>query len=120
MAEDYIPELTLYPNSPLGSAAQAAAPAPAQEQQTAPVQQDLPASDLDEAKLSEAERKAVEEFARTIDITDSNLVLQYGAAAQKNVSEFSESTLQQIRTKDLGWIGYTLAWLGRQLQSFES
>ncbi len=120
MAEDYIPELTLYPNSPLGSAAQAAAPAPAQEQQTAPVQQDLPASDLDEAKLSEAERKAVEEFARTIDITDSNLVLQYGAAAQKNVSEFSESTLQQIRTKDLGEIGDTLAGLVKELQSFEA
>lgn len=120
MAEDYIPELTLYPNSPLGSAAQAAAPAPAQEQQEAPVQQDLPASDLDEAKLSEAERKAVEEFARTIDITDSNLVLQYGAAAQKNVSEFSESTLQQIRTKDLGEIGDTLAGLVKELQSFEA
>ncbi len=121
MAEDYIPELTLYPNSPLGSVAQAAPPAPAQEQQQeAPVQQDLPASDLDEAKLSEAERKAVEEFARTIDITDSNLVLQYGAAAQKNVSEFSESTLQQIRTKDLGEIGDTLAGLVKELQSFEA
>ena len=79
----------------------------------------LPESDLDEAKLSPAQRKAVEDFARTIDITDSNVVLQYGAAAQKNVSEFSENTLQQIRTKDLGQIGETLADLVRQLQEFD-
>ena len=61
----------------------------------------------------------MEDFARTIDITDSNVVLQYGAAAQKNVSEFSENTLQQIRTKDLGQIGETLADLVRQLQEFD-
>ena len=79
----------------------------------------MPESDLDEAKLSPAQRKAVEDFARTIDITDSNVVLQYGAAAQKNVSEFSENTLQQIRTKDLGQIGETLADLVRQLQEFD-
>ena len=60
----------------------------------------------------------MEEFARTIDITDSNLVLQYGAAAQKNVSEFSENTLQQIRTKDLGQVGDALTDLVRQLQDF--
>ena len=67
----------------------------------------------------EADAKAVEAFAKTIDITDSNVVLQYGAAAQKNVSEFSENTLQQIRTKDLGEIGDTLSDLVRQLQDFD-
>ena len=46
-------------------------------------------------------------------------MLQYGAAAQKNVSEFSENTLQQIRTKDLGEIGDTLSDLVRQLQDFD-
>lgn len=118
MAEEFIPHLTLDPNSPLEGQAQAqAAPeapsAPAQTQE-AP----LPESDLDESKLTEAQRKAVEDFAKTIDITDSNVVLQYGAAAQKNVSEFSENTLRQIRTKDLGEIGDTLAGLVRQLQDF--
>ena len=118
MAEEYIPELTLTPNSPLGSAVQAAPAAPQVQEEENP--QDLSASDLDETKLSEAERKVVEDFAQKIDITDSNMVLQYGSAAQKNVSEFSESTLQQIRTKDLGEIGDTLAGLVRELQNFET
>lgn len=119
MADDYIPELTLTPNSPLNGA-QAAAQAPQAPEVPKQEEQPLPESDLDEAKLSEAERRAVEEFAKTIDITDSNVVLQYGSAAQKNVSAFSESTLQQIRTKDLGEIGDTLAGLVRQLQSFDA
>ena len=119
MADEFIPELTLNPNSPLAGQGQAApAPAPAAAS-TPPSEAHLPESDLDEAKLSPAQRKAVEDFARTIDITDSNVVLQYGAAAQKNVSEFSENTLQQIRTKDLGQIGETLADLVRQLQEFD-
>ena len=118
MAEEFIPHLTLDPNSPLEGQAQAQAvpeapPAPAQTQESP-----LPESDLDESKLTEAQRKAVEDFAKTIDITDSNVVLQYGAAAQKNVSEFSENTLRQIRTKDLGEIGDSLTALVRQLQDF--
>ena len=118
MAEEYIPELTLTPNSPLGSAVQAAPAAPQVQEEANP--QDLPASDLDESRLSEAERKAVEDFAQTIDLTDSNLILQYGSAVQKYVSEFSETTLQQIRTKDLGEIGDALSGLVRELQSFEA
>ena len=84
MADEFIPELTLNPNSPLAGQGQAAAaPAPAAAS-TPPAEAHLPESDLDEAKLSPAQRKAVEDFARTIDITDSNVVLQYGAAAQKS------------------------------------
>ena len=129
MADDFIPELTLDPDSPLGTHAAPAAPqapqpepAASQAQTAAPSSQEaeapLPESDLDESKLSEAERRAVEEFAQKIDITDSNVVLQYGAAAQKNVSAFSESTLQQVRTKDLGEVGAALAGLVRELQGF--
>ena len=113
--DDFIPELTL---DPTGAAAAQAAPEAPQAPQTAA--QDLPETDLDEAKLSEAERKAVEDFAQKIDITDSNVVLQYGAAAQKNVSDFSESTLEKIRTKDLGEIGDTLAGLVRELQALDA
>ena len=121
MADEFIPELTLNPNSPLGSQAQAAPPkgAGAPQQPASAPQDGMPDTDLDEAKLTPAQRKAVEAFAKTIDITDSNVVLQYGAAAQKNVSEFSENTLQQIRTKDLGEIGDTLSDLVRQLQDFD-
>ena len=114
--DDFIPELTL---DPTGAAAAQAAPEAPQAPQAAAAQ-DLPETDLDEAKLSEAERKAVEDFAQKIDITDSNVVLQYGAAAQKNVSDFSESTLEKIRTKDLGEIGDTLAGLVRELQTLDA
>ena len=113
MAEDYIPTLTLDPNSPLADPVPEAPPVP--QVQEAP----LPPSDLEESRLSEAERQVVEEFAQKIDVTDSNMILQYGAAAQKNVSEFSETALQQIRTKDLGQIGDTLTGLVKELQSFD-
>ena len=120
MADEFIPTLTLHPNSPLSEQPQtpAAPAAPATPAAPAAPAETLPESDLSEAKLTPAQQKAVEEFARTIDITDSNLVLQYGAAAQKNVSEFSENTLQQIRTKDLGQVGDALTDLVRQLQDF--
>lgn len=120
MAEDFMPSLTLTPDLNDSAAAEApAAPeltlgAPAQAEQV----QKPSNTDLDEAKLTEAERKAVNEFAKKIDITDSSMVLQYGAAAQKNVSDFSESTLRQVRTKDLGEIGDTLSGLVRELQAF--
>lgn len=113
MAEDYIPTLTLDPNSPLADPAPAAPAVP--QVQEAP----LPPSDLEESRLSEAERKVVEDFAQKIDVTDSNMILQYGSAAQKSVSEFSENALQQIRTKDLGQIGDALTGLVRELQSFD-
>ena len=122
MADEFIPTLTLHPNSPLSEQPQTPAAPAASAAPTAPAAptqaETLPESDLSEAKLTPAQQKAVEEFARTIDITDSNLVLQYGAAAQKNVSEFSENTLQQIRTKDLGQVGDALTDLVRQLQDF--
>ena len=109
MADEYIPTLTLDPNSPLADPAPAAPSVP--QVQEAP----LPPSDLEESRLSEAERKAVEEFAQKIDVTDANMILQYGSAAQKNVSEFSENALQQIRTKDLGQIGDTLTGLVKEI-----
>ncbi len=68
--------------------------------------------------LSEAERKIVADFAEKIDVTDSNLVLQYGAAAQKNIAGFSESALSKVRTKDLGEVGKDLAGLVGELEHF--
>ena len=60
---------------------------------------------LEEIPLSEAERKTVEDFSKKIDITESNTVLQYGSSAQKKVTDFSDTALQNVRTKDLGEIG---------------
>ena len=115
-----LPELTLTPNPE--AAAQAMPeltldPAAAQAPQE-PAKPAAPPVNMDESLLSEAEKKAVEEFSRKIDITDSNLVLQYGAAAQKHVAGFSENALSSVRTKDLGEVGKSLSDLVVELKGF--
>ena len=60
----------------------------------------------------------VDDFAQKIDLTDTNVVLQYGAAAQKNIAGFSESTLNSVRTKDLGEVGDALSALVVELKGF--
>ena len=125
MADEFIPQLTLHPDSLLGDQPAPPEQAVVSAQPPAPGQplspQDRPSTELDQAmaQLTPAQRQTVEDFAKTIDIADSNVVLQYGASAQKHVSDFSEDTLQQIRTKDLGAIGDTLTGLVRQLQDFD-
>ncbi len=122
------PELTLTPN--LDSAAAAAAEAPVPQLTLDPIisdtavkeadqaARDAQAVKMDESMLTEAERKMVDEFSQKIDVTDSNLVLQYGAAAQKNIAGFSENALNSVRTKDLGEVGDALAGLVGELQNF--
>ena len=66
--------------------------------------------------LSQEEQQQVKEFAKTIDLKDSNLILQYGISSQKKVADFSETTLSKIRTKDLGEIGDSLVKLTGELK----
>ncbi|MCI2105632.1 MAG: toxic anion resistance protein [Intestinimonas sp.] len=128
---DMTPELTLTPNAPTEAAAAVAPAAPSAPKltldSTAVTPEDAAAAQkardehaikLDESQLTEAERKMVDDFSRKIDITDTNLVLQYGAAAQKNIASFSETALNNVRTKDLGEIGNALAGLVGELQHF--
>ena len=118
MSENMTPELTLNPTEAdvavpeltLDPTAVAEVP---QEKQVEPVA-------LDDKLLTEQEKKAVEEFAKKIDITDTNLVLQYGAAAQKSVAGFSENALSNVRSKDLGEVGADLSELVVQLKGFGS
>ena len=102
-----IPALTLEPVVPATPAVPAVEEKPAVE----PIRPN-------DSMLSEAERKAVEEFAKKIDIMDSNMILQYGAAAQKNVASFSENALASVRTKDMGEVGKDLADLVVELKGF--
>lgn len=95
-----IPQLTLNPT--VSDAPQAPTPAPAV---------------AEEMQLTPEEQRAVDEFAKKIDITDTNLVLQYGAGAQKSVAEFSESALSSVRTKDLGEVGNSLSALVASLDN---
>jgi uncharacterized protein YaaN involved in tellurite resistance len=87
--------------------------APAVQENAAP---EAPAVKLDIDTLSPAEQAAVREFSKKIDITDSTQVLTYGSNAQKNIADFSEQALNNVRTKDLGEVGDMLTGLVSQLQ----
>ncbi|MBQ7714499.1 MAG: toxic anion resistance protein [Clostridia bacterium] len=69
-----------------------------------------------ESMLTEVEKKKVEEFSSSIDITNSSLVMQYGAAAQQKVAEFSDSALENVRNKDFGEVGNMLSGLVVELK----
>ncbi len=73
---------------------------------------------VSDESLSEEEKKQVEEFSKQIDITKANAVLQYGAAAQNKVADFSEQTLKNVRTKDLDSVGDALQDLVKELNNF--
>jgi len=74
---------------------------------------------LADANLSEEEQQMVEDFSAKIDLTDSNIVLQYGAAAQEKIAKFSDSALANVRTKDLGEIGKDVTSLITELKGFD-
>lgn len=75
--------------------------------------------ELDIHKLSEDERKQVYDFAKQIDLTNSNIIIKYGAAAQVKIASFSEKTLERVRTKDLGEVGNALQGLVTELKGLE-
>lgn len=102
-AQEAVPELTLTPDAP--------APEQEKEKEVEPVK-------VDESMLTEQEKKAVDDFAKKIDITDTNLVLNYGVAAQKSVATFSENALSSVRNKDLGEVGETLSNLVVEVKGF--
>lgn len=69
-----------------------------------------------EDMLTEEERAKVDEFSKSIDITNSSLVMQYGAAAQQKIAEFSDSALENVKTKDFGEVGNMLSNLVVELK----
>ena len=114
MAEsEYTPTLTLNPTE---AAVQEAPAAPQLTLQTEEKKPEIEPEKLDIERLSPTEQAAVLEFAKQIDVTDTNLVLSYGAAAQKNISEFSGQALGKVRTKDMGEVGNMLSSLVVELK----
>ena len=117
MKDNMMPELTLEPAAaaaemPTLTLTPEAPEVPqAEEKKVEPVE-------MDERLLNEEEKKAVEEFSHKIDIRDTNMILQYGAAAQKSVAGFSENALNSVRTKDLGTVGEELSRLVVELKGF--
>ena len=99
------PTLTLNPEAEQKNGQQA-------QQEADPVQ-------INEDMLTEEEKAIVNDFASKIDISDSNMVMTYGSAAQQHIASFSESALNSVKTKDLGQIGETLSSLVVQLKTLD-
>ena len=75
---------------------------------------------FDDSYLSEEEKKMVDQFVEKIEITNSNSILQYGVGAQKKIADFSETALNNVKTKDLGEVGDMLSSVVCELKSFEA
>ena len=74
---------------------------------------------VEEIELTEDEKKMIDQFVDKIEISNSNAILQYGVGAQKKISDFSQSALNEVKTKDLGEIGDILSKVVFQLKNFE-
>ena len=70
--------------------------------------------------LTEAEKKAVQQLQKQINISDTNAILQYGVGTQNKMSEFSDAALQTVRTRDLGEVGDMLTGVISNLESFNT
>lgn len=75
-------------------------------------------SEMTQSVLSEEEQQMVVEFAKTIDITDTTAILNYGAGTQQKIADFSDSALNAVKTQDLGAVGQDIAKLVGELKSF--
>ena len=75
---------------------------------------------VEDTPLSPEEQQMVDDFAEKIDITNSQMVLQYGAASQKKLSDFSETALSRVKTKDMGETGELITGLISELQGFDA
>lgn len=102
---DTAPTLTLDPFS-------------AAEEKQEPAVQEEPA--MDETILSEEERRMVDAFAQQIDLTNSAMILQYGAGTQKKMADFSASALENVKSKDLGEVGDLLGGVVKELKDFDA
>lgn len=102
------PELTLHP-----------------EQKEEEIVQAQPVQDLSEdlsvdyKQFNEAEIQQIHDFSQQIDITDNTMIMQYGINAQKKLADFSDSTLEKVKTKDLGEVGDMLSQVVGELREFD-
>ena len=108
--KSFIPALTLEPNAAQTEAAVEEAPVEEKKEEQTPVEK------LDISSLSPAEQAAVRDFSEKIDIKNTDQVMNYGSAAQKNISEFSDAALSSVKTKDLGECGDMLSELVVELK----
>lgn len=105
------------PAAPDPLAAAAAAMAADVAASSKPAEQKPVGPAIDETMFTEAERKAISDFSKQIDITDSSMILGYGSAAQKKISDFSDTALGSVRNKDFGEVGGMITNLIGNLRS---
>lgn len=117
MSENHaIPQLSLTPEVP--DQPQTETPASIQERPAAPAAEKAPR--LDASQLTPAERKAIDEFEKQLDVSNPDHILLFGADAQKKIADFSDTALDAVKTQDTGEVGDMLINLVTELKGFES
>lgn len=114
---DAIPTLTLTPNQNTDTAV-AVAQAVEEKKEVEIELKELKNEALEFERLSEAEQAAVKEFSAQIDVKNAEQIMNYGSAAQKNISEFSSAALGNVKTKDMDEIGKEISDLVVELRGF--
>ena len=76
-------------------------------------------TELDMSVFSDEELKMIDDFSEKIDISDTNIIMSYGSTAQNKISDFSDKTLENMKTKDLGQIGNMITDLVTELKGFD-
>ena len=113
-------KLTLNPTVAAPDAATAVAAAEDAISEAQTIVQQVQADTASVQQFSEEEQQMIDAFSKQIDITDANLVFSYGAAAQQNISQFSDAALKNVRTKELGEVGDAIADLVTELRGFDA
>ena len=113
-------KLTLNPTVAAPEAATAVAAAEEAISEAETIVQQVQADTVNVQQFSEEEQQMIDSFSKQIDITDANLVCSYGAAAQQNISQFSDAALKNVKTKDLGEVGDAIADLVTELRGFDT
>ncbi len=116
--QNAIPQLSLAPSAPV---VEPEAPMVQSIQQSpAPVAEEAAvAPALDDSQLTDAEKKAIDDFLAKVDITNPDHVLLFGADAQKRISDFSQTALDAVKTQDTGEVGQMLVNLVSELKGFQ-
>lgn len=94
-------------------------PVPDTKEEIVKVPEQEAAKEIQNVVLTEEEQKMVNDFAAQIDLTNTQMVLQFGAGSQKKIADFSETALNNVRTKDMGEVGQMLTDVLAELKSFE-
>ena len=109
-------QLSLAPSAPEPETA----PGSAESIQQAPAAAEPEtAPKLDESQLTEAEKKAIEDFIKKVDVTNPDHVLLFGADAQKRIADFSQTALDAVKTQETGEVGNMLVNLVSELKGFQ-